>query len=339
MAIGSASGEKLREAYRKAEARAVRYSHPMSTRASTSWPAPVAERTRMLGLLFGLGAYTCWGFLPIYFKHVASTPPVELLAHRVIWALLLLVAIAAHQGLLADVRQALRPGRTLGLLFATTALIGVNWLLYIWAVVSDRVMEASLGYFINPLVNVLLGVVVLKERLDQPVVVAVLVAASGVAWLTFQAGQPPWLSLTLAVTFGLYGLLRKLVPVGAVTGLLIETLLLAPCALAYLGWAQQAGRLAFGTGTLERDVLLVLAGPITALPLLLFTGAARRLPLFMLGFLQYLSPSLQLLLAVFVYHEPFTAARGVAFACIWAALAIVAVHTLRRTARLARLGG
>jgi chloramphenicol-sensitive protein RarD len=216
------------------------------------------------------------------------------------------------------------------LLAATTVLIAVNWLIYIWAIVSNRVLEGSLGYFINPLVNVLLGVIVLKERLERPVLVAVLVAALGVAWLTVQVGQPPWVSLTLAVTFGLYGLLRKLVAVGAVTGLLVETLLLAPLAVAYLAWAGLQGRLAFASGRAGLDLLLVLAGPVTALPLLLFTGAARRLPLSTLGFLQYLSPTLQFLLAVFLYGEPFTRARGVAFACIWAALLIFALHTLQR---------
>jgi chloramphenicol-sensitive protein RarD len=197
-------------------------------------------------------------------------------------------------------------------------------------VVHGRILEGSLGYFINPLVNVLLGVVVLKERLERPVLAAVLMAAAGVAWLTLQVGHPPWVSLTLAVSFGLYGLLRKLVPVGAVTGLTVETLLLTPLGVAYLLWARAAGRLTFLSGKPGLDLLLVLAGPITALPLLLFTEAARRLPLSTLGFLQYVSPTLQLLIAVFVYREPFTAARGVAFAFIWAALVLFAAHTLRR---------
>lgn len=302
----------------------------MSEHASAAKSASLREREHALGLLFGLGAYSCWGFIPIYFKHVAAAPPVELLAHRVVWALVLLLGISAWRGQLGELRRALIPGRTLLLLSATTLLIAVNWLIYIWAIVSNRVLEGSLGYFINPLVNVLLGVVVLKERLERPVLMAVLVAALGVTWLTVQVGHPPWISLTLAVTFGLYGLLRKLVAVGAVTGLLVETLLLLPLAVLYLAWASQEGRLTFGTRGAGLDVLLLLAGPVTALPLLLFTGAARRLPLSTLGFLQYVSPTLQFLLAVFLYHEPFTPARGVAFACIWAALLIFALHTLRR---------
>ncbi|HEX6737164.1 MAG TPA: EamA family transporter RarD [Vicinamibacteria bacterium] len=307
----------------------MRYSAVMAAQPRTTSP-PTSDRARGTGLVFGLGAYAIWGVLPIYFKRVAAAPPVELLAHRVLWALVLLLALSWQQGLLGELREALRPGRTLAFLAATTVLIAVNWLVYIWAVVHGRIMEGSLGYFINPLVNVLLGVVVLKERLERPVLAAVLVAAAGVAWLTLQVGHPPWISLTLAASFGLYGLLRKLVPVGAVAGLTVETLLLSPLAAGYLLWARSAGRLAFGGGRAGLDVLLVLAGPITAVPLLLFTGAARRLPLTTLGILQYLSPTLQLLVAIFLYGEPFTAARGVAFACIWTALLIFAAHSLVR---------
>jgi chloramphenicol-sensitive protein RarD len=297
---------------------------------SSTDPAARGPSDRAVGLLLGLGAYTFWGFLAIYFKLLAEAPAVELLAHRVVWALLLLLALTFHQGLSGELAQALRPGPTLALLMATTVLIAVNWLVYIWAVVNGRILEGSLGYFINPLVNVLLGVLVLKERLERPVLAAVALAAAGVAWLTLQAGHPPWISLTLAVSFGLYGLLRKLVPVGAVTGLTVETLLLAPLGLAYLLWARAAGRLVFLSGRPGRDLLLLLAGPFTALPLLLFTGAARRLPLSTLGFLQYVSPTLQLLVAVLIYREPFTPERAVAFGFIWAALVVFAVHTVRR---------
>jgi chloramphenicol-sensitive protein RarD len=237
-----------------------------------------------------------------------------------------------HAGQLDELRQALRAGRTLALLVATTVLIAVNWLVYIYAVVNGRILEGSLGYFINPLVNVLLGVIVLKERLERPVLAAVLIAAAGVLWLALESGRPPWVSLTLAVTFGLYGLLRKLSHVGALTGLTVETVLLLPPALAYLAWSGAAGGVVFLSGSRLIDVLLVFAGPVTAVPLLWFTGAARRLPLSTLGFLQYLSPTLQFLLAVVLYQEPFSAARGVAFGCIWTALAVFAVHSVRRAA-------
>jgi chloramphenicol-sensitive protein RarD len=217
------------------------------------------------------------------------------------------------------------------MLSAASALIAVNWLVYIWAILAGRVMEGSLGYFINPLVSVALGVLVLGERLERPVGIAVAVASLGVVWLTVGLGQLPWVSLSLAFSFGSYGLLRKLVPVGALLGLCVETLLLLPLALGYLVWASVSGRLAFGSGNLRLDVLLVLAGPLTAVPLLFFAAAARRLPLSTLGFLQYLSPTVQFLLAVFVYGEPLDAARAGAFAFIWAGLALFTAYTVRKS--------
>jgi chloramphenicol-sensitive protein RarD len=214
-----------------------------------------------------------------------------------------------------------------------SALIAVNWLVYIWAVAQGRVMEGSLGYFINPLVNVALGVVFLGERLERPLQIAVGLAALGVLWLTLGLGHPPWVSLALAFSFGGYGLLRKVVPVGAVLGLCLETLILAPLALAYLVARGAQGSLAFGAGNRSLDILLVLAGPVTAVPLLFFAAAARRLPLTTLGFVQYLSPTLQLLLAVFAFGEPLDTARTGAFVLIWAGLAVFSLHTLRWAAR------
>jgi chloramphenicol-sensitive protein RarD len=287
---------------------------------------------RTAGLLAGIGAYGTWGLIPGYFKAVAAAPPLELLAHRVVWALILLLVLLKQQGRLGELREALRPGRTLVMLSASTVLIAINWLVYIWAVVGGRVLEGSLGYFINPLVNVVLGVLVLKEKLEPPVVWAVAMAGLGVAWLTLSIGHPPWVSLTLAFSFGSYGLLRKLAPVGAVVGLAVETLLLFPFALGFLVWARESGRLTFLAGDLGLDALLVLAGPLTAIPLLLFTAAARRLPLSTLGFIQYLSPTLQFLLAVFLWGEPLGPERVVAFACIWSGLLIFAVHSFRRGA-------
>jgi chloramphenicol-sensitive protein RarD len=284
----------------------------------------------MRGLVYGLSAYGLWGLIPIYFKAASAAPPLELLAHRVVWAFLLVLVVAGKLKLFPELRAALRPGRTLALLGASTLLIALNWLVYIWAVVNGRILEGSLGYYVNPLVSVLLGVLVLGERLERPVLAAIGVAAAGVLWLALHAGSPPWVALSLAISFGLYGLVRKLVPVGAVAALTVETALLLPLALGYLVVAHGRGRLVFLAGTPGRDLLLVLAGPFTAVPLLLFAGALRRLPLSTLGFLQYVSPTLQFLLAVIVYDEPFSAARGVAFVCIWTALAIFAVHTLRR---------
>jgi chloramphenicol-sensitive protein RarD len=286
---------------------------------------------RSLGLAAGIAAYSTWGIIPLYFKAVAAAPPLEVLSHRVFWSFVLLAALLGRQGRLRELRAALRPGRTLAMLAASTLLIAVNWLVYIWAVVEGRVIEGSLGYFMTPLVNVLLGVAVLREPLERPVGLAVIVAAAGVAYLAVSAGHPPWTSLVLAGSFGSYGLLRKLAPVGATVGLAVETLLLSPPALAYLLWADRAGRLAFRSGGLGLDLLLLLAGPLTAVPLLLFAAAARRLPLTTLSFIQYLSPTLQLLLAVLLFREPLHLARLVAFGCIWTGLALFTLHSLRRS--------
>ena len=293
----------------------------------TRMSVPQSDHRR--GLAYGLAAYGLWGLIPIYFK-AAATPPLELLAHRVVWALGMLLVVCLRQLRFGEVRDALRSKRTLALLAGTTVLIAINWLVYIWAVVNGRIVEGSLGYFMTPLVNVLLGVVVLKERLERPVVGALLVAASGVLWLSFLYGRPPWISLSLAMSFGLYGLLRKLVRVGAVAGLTVETAFLFPLALGYLVLAGRRGALVFLSGSPGHDLFLVAAGPITAIPLLLFAGAARRLPLTSLGFLQYLSPTLQFFLATLLYREPFSLKQGIGFGLIWAALVIFAIHTLRR---------
>jgi chloramphenicol-sensitive protein RarD len=293
-----------------------------------------ASRARMsgrsVGLAAGIAAYTSWGVVPVYFKAVSAASPLEVLAHRVVWAFVLLVPLLALQRRLGELRAALRPGRALTMLAASTVLIAVNWLVYIWAVAEGRVLDGSLGYFMTPLLNVVLGVVVLRERLERPVAVAVTVAAAGVVYLAASAGHAPWTSLVLAGSFGSYGLLRKLAPVGAAVGLTVETALLCPVALLYLLWAHGAGRLAFGAANPGLDLLLILAGPVTAVPLIFFAAAARRLPLTTLGFIQYLSPTLQFLLAVLLWKEPLPLARAVAFACIWTGLAIFTVHSARK---------
>ncbi len=289
------------------------------------------DRAWRRGLLYGVAAYGSWGFMPVYIKAVRAVPILEVLSHRVFWAFLLLLALCWKQGELRTLRTALATPRTLLLLAGSTVAIAVNWLAYIWAVANGRVLESSLGYFINPLVNVLFGVAILGERLDRPVRIAVAVAGTGVLWMVFRAGHVPWIALTLATSFGLYGLLRKLAPVGGLAGLTIETGLLSPLAGGFIGWAVASGRSGFLAGDGKTDALLLLAGPITAVPLLFFAGAARRLPLSTLGLLQYLSPSLQFLLAVFAYREPLDPARLVAFAFIWMALVIFGVYTARHT--------
>ena len=289
-------------------------------------------RERRTGLAYGLAAYGAWGVFPIYLKAVRTVPILEVLCHRVAWALAILLVLTGVRGELRAVADALRHRRALLVLSGSTVFIALNWLVYIYSVTHDRILESSLGYYINPLISVLLGVVLLRERLEPLMKAAALLAAAGVVWLAIGLGQLPWISLVLAFSFGLYGLLRKIAPVGALIGLTIETLLLAPLAAGYLVWAEARGRATFLSGRWGIDVLLLLAGPVTAIPLLCFAAAARRLPLSTIGFMQYISPTLQFLLAVTVYGEPFDRARAGAFACIWVAVALFAFDSVRRRA-------
>jgi len=294
-----------------------------------------AHETRR-GILYGVLAYGWWGFIALYFRAVQSVTPLEVLAHRIIWSALLLLLLLAARGRLRDLAAAVRHRRTLLTLAASTVLIAVNWYVFIVAVTTGHVLQASLGYYINPLVNVLLGFLFLGERLRAAQRWSVLLAAVGVAWLGVSFGEVPVVALVLATSFGLYGLLRKTVRADALTGLAFETLLLLPAAALFLVRAHAAGQLAFLHRSSRLDLLLVAAGPITALPLLWFANAARRLRLATLGFLQYLSPSLQFLLAVTVFGERFTPAHRVAFACIWTALAIYTADAVRASRAPAR---
>jgi chloramphenicol-sensitive protein RarD len=296
-----------------------------------STPASLAERRT--GLLYGLAAYLAWGLLPLYFRALHGVPPLEILAHRIVWSVLLLAGLTTWLGRWPEVVRPLATWRGRGLLSATTALITVNWGVYIWAVHAGRVLEASLGYFINPLVNVLLGVLFLGEALSRRQQVAVGLAAIGVAVLVATAGTFPWVALVLAVSFGLYGLLRKVARVDAVAGLFSETALLAPLAIA--GLLVLAHR---GTGHLGEapavSALLVAAGLVTALPLIWFALGVQRLRLSTVGLLQYVAPTMQFSIAVFVFGEPFTAAHGLAFGCIWGSLALYTVDVLKALRRV-----
>ena len=277
---------------------------------------------RRAGLLFGVGAYLLWGVMPLYFKLLTEVAPTEIVAHRILWSLVFLGLLASLSRRWSAIRAAASSGKVLTTLAITALLIAVNWLVYVYAVVSGHVLEGSLGYYLNPLVNVLLGVVLLKERLSLPQVGAVILAAAGVAVLAAGAGSGLWISLTLAVSFASYGFLRKIAPVDSLEGLWIETLVLAPVAFGWLLWLQASGRLGFMELGIGVDLLLVLGGAVTAIPLLMFTAAARRLPYSTLGFLQYIAPSLQVLLAAFVFGEPLTTAHMICFGAIWTALAI-----------------
>jgi chloramphenicol-sensitive protein RarD len=289
---------------------------------------PSPSETR-IGVLYALAAFLFWGLSVLYFKAVAHVPPFEILAHRILWAVPLLLGWLAARGRLGELWAALRERRNVGILLITTLLIGSNWLLFIIAVASGRVTQTSLGYYINPLLNVLLGVAFLGERLRRLQVAGVLRAAAGVIYMALSLGFFPWISLVLAGTFGLYGLLRKTVPVDGPVGLTVETSLLLPVVIVYLIVQTGSGQGTFLHGSRTTDVLLVLAGLVTTLPLLWFTNGVRRLRLATMGFLQYLSPTLQLLIAVLVFGEPFTRTHLVTFACIWGALALYSADALR----------
>lgn len=296
-----------------------------------------SEQDRVVtGLLLGLGAYLVWGLLPAFLKLLAEAPPLQILAHRIVWSALLLAAVVTAARRWRKVAVALRTPRLLAILAVTAALIAGNWLIYIWAVNSGHVLETSLGYFINPLLNVALGVLVLRERLAPAQLAAVALAAAGVIYLGFAQGVVPWVSLGLAVAFGLYGLLRKMAPVDPLSGLFVETLLLTPAALGFLLMLAAQDHGSFGAD-LRLSLLLVASGAVTAAPLLMFAAAGKRLRYATIGLLQYVAPTLQFLLAVLAFGEALTAAHLVAFGLIWAGLAIFATDALRaeRARRLA----
>ncbi len=279
------------------------------------------------GIAYACAAYALWGVFPIYFKALQDVAPLEILGHRILWSLavcVLLLLALRHVRWLAGLRQ--QP-RVLLWFVGSSAAVAVNWFVYIWAVNAGRVVDASLGYFINPLVNVLLGALVLGERLRRGQWLAVGVAATGVLWLTLQAAAVPWIGLTLAISWGIYGLLRKTATLGAIEGLTLETMLLAPIAAVYLYWLGASGSSAFASADTSTRLLLMAAGPVTAAPLLLFAAGARRIPFFTLGLLQYIGPTLQLLIGVWLYGEPF-AERAFGYVLIWIALALFTIEGL-----------
>jgi len=283
-----------------------------------------AERRR--GVAAVAAAYIAWGLLPFYWKALQSVPPPEILAHRVVWSFIFLLLLVGTRGRWPEVRATFAVPRTRRMVLFTALLIGVNWLTYITAINTDHVVEASLGYFINPLVSVLLGAVFLRERLDRWQGAAVVLAAAGVGWLTWRFGAVPWFALILAVTFGLYGLLRKVAAMGATAGLLAETGLLSPIALIYVTLMIVQGSARTGTAPLTVHLLLFFAGVVTAVPLLLFVSGVRRIPLSLAGFLQYISPTMQFLLGVFAFGEPFTVDHLAAFALIWTGLLVFSLR-------------
>lgn len=275
-----------------------------------------------VGLLYTLAAFILWGLAPIFWKALGHIPAEELLGHRTIWCGLLMALILAGQGRLSGLPALLRRRRTLAVLLATTLLIGSNWFVFIWAVNSGHILQASLGYFINPLISVLLGILFLGERLRRWQGFSVALATFGVLVMAWSVGQVPWVSLYLAFSFAFYALLRKKVAASPEEGLGIETWILTPVALIYLVWLERSQGGAFGHADLATHALLVATSVVTAAPLVWFTHGARRLPLATVGLLQYLAPTMQFLLAVLVFREPFAMPQLVAFLFIWTALAI-----------------
>ena len=278
------------------------------------------------GILYAALAYIAWGLFPLYFKQVADVPSLEVVMHRTLWSLVFVFGVLMVRRQWSWMGTVLRQPKVLAAFVLSAMLLSGNWLTYVWAVQNQHVVDASLGYFILPLVNVALGFVFLRERPRPGQWMAVAVAAAGVLWLAVQAGRLPWIALVLALSFGFYGLLRKVAVLGALEGLALETLVLAPVAAVVLGrWVWQCQG-ALVQGTPATVGWLLLAGPMTAVPLLLFAAGARLIPMSTLGILQYISPSLQFALGVWLFHEPFEPARLVGFVLIWAALLVYSME-------------
>ena len=281
------------------------------------------------GVVCAVTAFLIWGMSPVYFKVLKAVPAFEILMHRIVWSFIFLIPLVVIRGQWQNFKTAILTKHTLLILTATTIVVASNWFVFIWAINHDKILQTSLGYYINPLVNVVLGMVFLKERLRRPQLLAVILAAAAVCYLTVQFGKPPWIALFLAFSFGLYGLIRKVAPVSALAGLTVETMLLCLPAIGYLVYIDAMGHGSFFRLNMQIDGLLMGAALVTAVPLLFFTTGARRLHLSTIGILQYIAPSCTFLLAVFVYREPFQTAQLLTFVLIWSALIIYSVDSVR----------
>ena len=274
------------------------------------------------GILFAFGAYLTWGIFPVYWKFLHGIPPLQLLSHRIIWSFLFLAVFLLSTGQLRGFLSGIKRHRVMVIYPIAAVLIGINWLTYVWAVNAGYIIETSLGYFINPLLNILLGVIVLRERLRRLQWLPVVLAAVGVIYLTFVYGRFPWIALTLAVSFGIYGLVKKVAPLGSLFGLTLETGILFLPALGVLIYAEITGKGSFLHGGTGPDLLMVGAGLVTTIPLLMFASAAQRIPLSLLGIIQYVAPTMQFLLGVLVYHESFDQEQLIGFCFVWCALVV-----------------
>ncbi len=286
-----------------------------------------------IGILYTLGAYALWGLFPLYFHALADISATEILAHRIVWSLAFVALILLAIRRWAWVKEAFTSPKVLLIFTCSSFLVAANWGTYVYSIVSGRTLEASLGYFINPLMSIALGSVFLKERLRPVQYAAVALAAAGVLWITWQTGEAPWLGLTLAVTFALYGLVRKVAPLPSLEGLALETIILTPFALGYLVYLASNGDFAFAAATTGTQWLLAAAGPITCIPLLLFAAGVRRIPYSVVGIIQYTSPSIVFLIATFWFKEPFSLPLFIGFVIIWCSVALFAGDSIRHLAQ------
>lgn len=290
--------------------------------------------TKAAGLLYGIGAYGSWGLFPAFFPLLKPAGALEVLAHRIVWTMVLMAGVMVAMHRLADLRSMTR--RTWALLVCASVLVSGNWVIYVYAVNNGHVVDAALGYFINPLVSVVLGVLIFSERLNRAQVVALVIALGAVVLLAIEVGGPPFIALGLAFTFGLYGAVKKVVPVDPRVSVGLEAAIAAPFAIAYIAVLQLSGHGQFANNGPGHIALMILSGPITAIPLLMFAAAAQRLPLVTLGLLMYLTPAMQMTWGVVVAHEPMPPARWIGFALIWLALAVFSGDALRRARQSAR---
>lgn len=282
------------------------------------------DNERIAGILYGIAAYALWGVLPLYWKAVKEVPPWEILAHRIFWSFIFVTIILKFSQRIHQAWELLRQPAKRNKIFLAAILVSINWFVYIFAVNTNQIVQSSLGYYIVPLVSVFLGMVILKERLNFWQLISFLMAVVGVAIITVSYGRLPWISLTLALSFGTYGLVKKVIHVDSLTGLTLETFFVSPIALLYLLYNQVNGTGAFMNAGLFVTVLLILGGAVTAMPLLWFAQAANRIPLSTIGFLQYLAPSISLIIGVFLFKEPFTQVHVVSFSFIWSGLLLFA---------------
>jgi len=286
------------------------------------------------GILSGIGAYLLWGLFPIYWKILHHVPAIQIIGHRIVWSFIFLIIIVISAKQWRNFRYAVSSKKVLGIYITASALLTVNWLVYVWGVNAGRIVETSLGYFINPLFSVLLGIIFLKEKLTLMQWIPVTLAAAGVIYLTVDYGRVPWIALSLAFTFGLYGLVKKIAPLDSLFGLTFETALAFPFALTYLIVVTSQGAGSFPNGNVPIDLLLIATGIITSVPLLLFAYAARNIPLSTVGILQYIAPSLQFLIGVAVYREEFGKSDMVGFGLVWAALLIFSLESAGNNSRI-----